>query len=240
MNLKNYCVSFLMMWIGVTVLSIFASDSLILGQTELEASSEEINLDSLKIEAVFETIRTRRTVREFDGSPVPEEHITKILDMARYAPTAGNVQPWKFVVMQNPKSLATLSDSLKGWWIAKVKTRQFEEEKEKEYIEGGKEQIDKIMTAPIYVLVFVDTTVYPEYALYDGCLAVENLMIAARALGYGTGFFTTFFPEKNVCALVKAPQNYRFICATPIGRPSKWPSMPEKKPLEEFILQERF
>jgi nitroreductase len=240
MNLRRYFVGFLMMWITVTVLGILAFDSVALGQTQLKSSSGGIDLDSLKVEAVLETIKNRRTVREFDGSPVPEEHITKILDMARYAPTAGNVQPWKFVVIQNPKSLATLKDSLKNWWTAKVIARQLGEEKEKEYIEGGKEQIEKIMTAPVYVLVFVDTTVYSEYALYDGCLAVENLMLAARALGYGTGFFTTFFPEKNVCAFVKVPKNYRFICATPIGRPQKWPSMPEKKPLEEFIVRERF
>jgi len=239
MNFRNY-VSGLLILIGVIILGHLTIDPMVFGQKQLESNSGEINLDSCKIEAVFETIKTRRTVREFDGSPVPEEHIIKILDMARYAPTAGNVQPWRFVVIQNPENLATLKDSLKNWWTAKVTARQFEQEKEKEYIEGGKEQIDNIMTAPVYVLVFADTSVYAEYALYDGCLAVQNLMLAARVLGYGTGFFTTFFPEENVCALVNAPINYKFICATPIGLPQKWPVMPEKKSLEEFIVRERF
>ncbi len=240
MSFRNYFFSLLMMWVVVTFVGTQSFDRVVFGQTDTEASFKEINLDSCKMEGVFETIRTRRTVREFDGSPVPEKHITKILDMARYAPTAENVQPWKFVIIQNPEKLAVLKHSLKNWWAEKVKARQFAEEKEKEYIEGGKEQIENIMTAPVYVLVFVDTSVYPEYALYDGCLAVENLMLAARALGYGTGFFTTFFPEGNVCAFVQAPQNYKFICATPIGRPLKWPTMPEKKPLEEFIVRGRF
>jgi nitroreductase len=240
MNVKKNFFDLLLMWITMMVLSFLTLDPLVFGQTQVESSSKQMNLDSLRIEAVFETIKTRRTVREFDGSPVPEEHINKILDMARYAPTSGNVQPWKFVVIQTPENLVALKDSLKNWWTAKVTARQFEPEKEKEYTEGGKEQIDNIMTAPVYVLVFVDTSVYPEYALYDGCLAVENLMLAARVLGYGTGFFTTFFPEENVCAFVNAPKNYKFICATPIGRPSKWPTMPEKKPLEEFTVWERF
>ena len=240
MRFGNHLFSLLMAWVGVIVIGTQTFNPVVFGQTKLKPSSEEMKMDSLRIEAVFETIKNRRTVREFDGSPVPEEHITKILDMARYAPTAGNVQPWKFVVIQNPKSLAALKDSLKNWWTSSVIARQLGEEEEKKYIQGGKKQIDKIMTAPVYVLVFVDTSVYAEEALYDGCLAVENLMLAARALGYGTGFFTSFFPEDKVCAFVGTPKNYKFICATPIGRPSKWPSVPEKKPLEEFIVRERF
>jgi nitroreductase len=240
MRFGNHFFRLLIVWAGVIIIGTQIFNPVVFGQAQPKSDSKEVTMDTCKIEAVFETIRTRRTVREFDGSSVPEEHVTQILDMARYAPTAGNVQPWKFVVIQNPKTLAALKDSLKSWWKTKVIARQLGEEKERDYIEGGKEQIDKIMTAPVYVLVLVDTTVYPEYALYDGCLAVENLMLAARALGYGTGFFTTFFPEEKVCAFVGAPKNYKFICATPIGRPPKWPSMPEKKPLEEFIVREHF
>jgi nitroreductase len=240
MRIGNHFFRLLIVWVGVIVIGPHTFNPVVFGQAQPKSGSKEVNMDSSKIEAVFETIKTRRTVREFDGSPVPEEHITKILDMARYAPTAGNVQPWKFVVIQNPKSLASLKDSLKNWWTSSVIARHLGEDKEKSYIEGGKEQIDKIMTAPVYVLVFVDTSVYAEEALWDGCVAVENLMLAARALGYGTGFFTSFFPEEKVSAFVGAPPNYKFICATPIGRPSKWPPMPEKKPLEEFIVREHF
>jgi nitroreductase len=171
MRIGNHFFKLLIVWVGVIVIGTQTFNPVVFGQTKLKPSSEEMKMDSLRIEAVFETIKTRRTVREFDSSPVPEEHITKILDMARYAPTAGNVQPWKFVVIQNPKSLAALKDSLKNWWTVNVVARQLGKDKEKSYIEGGKEQIDKIMTAPVYVLVFVDTSVYPEYALYDGCLA---------------------------------------------------------------------
>ncbi len=96
------------------------------------------------------------------------------------------------------------------------------------------------MSAPVYILIFVDTTAYPEYALYDSCLAVENLMIMARAAGYGTGFFTTYFPENVIKKFVNAPQNLKFICATPIGIPERWPETPSKKGLREFIIWGRF
>jgi len=115
-----------------------------------------------------------------------------------------------------------------------------DDEKKKSYIEHGKKAIAKVMTAPLYIMVFVDTSIYAEDAVWDGCLAVENLMLAARALGYGTGFFTSYFPEEEVKSFVKAPDKLRFICATPIGIPEEWPETPEKKNLDEFIIYEGF
>jgi nitroreductase len=195
----------------------------------------------LKIEGVFETIRNRRTVREFRDTPVPEGDILKILDAARYAPTAGNVQPWKFVVIKDRARLDSLRVLLQADWERRVESKvDLDEDKRKSYIEGGKSAISNVMTAPVYIMVFVDTTVYPKYALYDGCLGVENLMLCARALGYGTGFFTTYFPEELIKSFVNAPDNLKFICATPIGVPKGWPKMPPKKELDEFIIQEGF
>jgi nitroreductase len=96
------------------------------------------------------------------------------------------------------------------------------------------------MAATVYIMVFVDTTAYPKYAIWDGCLALENLMLAARSLGYGTGFFTTYFPEEVVKPFLKAPDNLQFICATPVGIPEEWPEMPEKKSLDEMVFYDTF
>jgi nitroreductase len=190
---------------------------------------------------LLKTIKERRTVRKFKPAPVPDEHIKKILDAARYAPSAGNAQPWKFVVIQNRSSLDSLSGVLQKSWEERITAHQdLDTEKRKSYIENGKETIRRIMTAPVYVMVFVDTTLYPRYAVWDGCLAVENLMLAARALGYGTGFFTTYFPEEVVKPFVKAPDNLQLVCATPVGIPEEWPEMPEKKSLDEFVVYETF
>jgi len=190
---------------------------------------------------LFKTIKERRTVRKFKPNPIPDQHIKKILDAARYAPTSGNAQPWKFVVVKDRSRLDSLSALLQKSWEEKIAAHEtLDAEKKKTYVEGGKEAIKGVMTAPVYIMVFVDSTVYPEYALYDGCLAVENLMLAAKALGYGTGFFTTYFPEEVVRPFVKAPDNLRLVCATPVGIPEEWPRMPEKKSLDEFIVYETF
>lgn len=206
-------------------------------QDESKCTSEE-----QKVELLFDIIRSRRTVREFKDTPIPEDHILKILDMARYAPTAGNQQTWKFVVVRQPENLKALKQNLKEWWKEMVESRGFKENEKQNYIKGGHAQVDRIMTAPVYIFVFAETTVHGHYALHDGCLAVENLMLSARAMGYGTGFFTTLFPPEKVKEFLKAPEpeKLQFICATPLGVPKQWPKMPPKKELKEFIVYEKF
>ena len=96
----------------------------------------------------------------------------------------------------------------------------------------GRINIDEgqAFSAPVYVAILVDSEArYPDYVLYDGTLAAENLVIAARALGYGTGFFTTFFPEKQMKIFFGIPDRYRLICFTPIGKPAEWPERPRKR-----------
>jgi nitroreductase len=200
----------------------------------------EITYDT-KQEYLLDIIKTRRTVRKYKPTPVPEEHITRILDAARFAPTSGNQQPWKFVVIRKRSRLDSLERVLQTSWEERITSQEsLDDEKKKSYIEQGKKAIANVMKAPVYVMVFVDTTVYAEDAVWDGCLAVENLMLAARALGYGTGFFTSYFPGEVVKSFVKAPNNHRFICATPVGIPEEWPQTPEKKSLDEFIIYESF
>jgi nitroreductase len=97
------------------------------------------------------------------------------------------------------------------------------------------------LSAPVYVAVLVDTEArYPDYVSYDGTLAAGNLMIAARALGYGTGFFTSFFPEEHMKRFFDIPERYSLICFTPIGVPTEWPQVPPKKDLDDLVVFEAF
>jgi nitroreductase/ketosteroid isomerase-like protein len=192
-------------------------------------------------EYLFKTIDGRRTVRAYRTDPVPDAHIMRILDTARFAPTAGNIQPWKFVVLKDRKHLDDLAETLKAAWEGRISSEKgMDDVKREEYIDSGKKAIAGVMAAPVFVLVFVDTSVYPQSTAWDGCLAVENLMLAAKSLGYGTGFFTTYFPEDVIKHFVKAPDDLQSICATPIGIPQEWPEIPEKKDLDEFLVYESF
>jgi len=179
-------------------------------------------------EYLFNIIKTRRTVRKFKPTPIPKEHILKILDAARFAPTAGNQQPWKFLVIQNRERLDKLQEEALSWYLEKYKRmRSPSTEELSKASQKLKQILANVLSAPVYVAVLVDAkTKYPDYIIYDGTLAAGYLMIAARALGYGTGFFTTFFPESEMKKFFNIPENYRLICFTPIGVPDEWPQTP--------------
>lgn len=197
------------------------------------------NLDQVYL---FDTMKERRTVRKFKATPVPEEHIMKILDASRFAPTAGNQQPWKFLVVSDTKKLNQLKKEALRWFLESYRSKRKPEEKQLEGVqEGVRGSLENALSAPVYVAVLVDSeSEHPDYVIYDGTLAASYLMIAARALGYGTGFYTTFFPEEKMKRFFDIPANYKLICFTPIGVPESWPETPPKKNLEEVVVFDSF
>src|SRR6266508_4125967 len=60
---------------------------------------------------LFEAVQGRKSIRKFKRTPVPEEDITKILEAGRFAPSASNTQPWKFVVIRDRALLAKMADA---------------------------------------------------------------------------------------------------------------------------------
>jgi nitroreductase len=188
---------------------------------------------------IFEAIKGRRSVREFLPDEVSQEDLERILDMARYAPTAGNAQPWKFLLVRDEENKAGLKEVVQGFLRDKIEGMDCTEEEKTERQEGFRQFLEKILMAPASVFVFVDANQYPDLVIYDGALAVQNMMLAAHALGYGTSFQTTIFPEELVRGFFSVPDHFKFICAVPIGRPAARPKMPEKKELASFIWAER-
>jgi nitroreductase/ketosteroid isomerase-like protein len=189
---------------------------------------------------LLDIVGKRRTVREFRPDPVPEEHIMRILDAARSAPTSGNQQPWKFLVIRDRAKLDALKAEAFNWYIEILENSKTVEKAEIESIKPAiRKRMDSILSAPVHVAVLVDSkSEYPDYNIYDGTLAAGYLMIAARALGYGTGFFTSYFPGDKMKRFFNIPEQYELICFTPIGIPESWPEARPKKRLEDMVAFE--
>ncbi len=191
---------------------------------------------------LFDTMENRRTVRAFKPDSVPEEHILRILDAARYAPTSGNQQPWKFLVVRDRARLDSLKIAALDWYMNDYKDlwRPSDEDlaRVRTIIEGT---LRDNLSAPVYVAVLVDSLAkYPDFVTYDGTMAAAYIMIAARSLGYGTGFYTSLFPEEEMKRFFDIPDQYKLICFTPIGIPTEWPETPEKKPLDDLVVWGQF
>jgi len=192
-------------------------------------------------EYLFDVFKKRRSVRKFKPIPVPQEHIMKILDMARTAPTSGNQQPWKFLVVQDRDRLDRLRDEVVNAALERAKQAEDFDTKKVDSLKARYlERIGNYLSAPVYIVVLTDkNSRYPSYNIKDGSLAAGYLILAARALGYGTVFITDALPPDLVRKVFEIPDNFEQICITPIGIPEEWPEAPEKKPLHEFAIFEK-
>ena len=192
--------------------------------------------------SVLDAIHSRRSVRSFQSTPIPEEHIAKICDAARMAPTSGNQQPWKFLVVRKREKIDELISTCIASNIQVFKSRRDPSEEElKKFEERTKAYFGKMSPAPLFIVVLVDMkSKYPTYNRFDGPLAAGYLMLAARALGYGTVFFTDSIPDKITKQVFNIPDRYQRVCITPVGVPTEWPPTPAKKELEEFLIYDSF
>ena len=161
----------------------------------------------------FDAIEKRVSCRTFLKDPVPQELLKKVVDVGRRAPTANNIQPVEFIVVTNSSILQHIADTTDyGRFISK---------------------------APACIVTFGRDT---KYYLEDGCAAVENMLIAATALGLGTCWVAG--DKKKYCepirSLLDAPKDMRLIALVPIGFPAKERPPHEKRPLEEVLHWEKY
>jgi nitroreductase len=190
---------------------------------------------------IWYVLQNRRSVRKFRSDPIPEANIVKILDAARMAPTSGNQQPWKFLVIRDKDKINLMKETC----IKKAMERYDKNEKKTDTREQHEKQVRNVFenycSAPVYIIILTDNnSVYPDYNHWDGPLAAENLMLAARAMGYGTVFITDAISVEVTKEVFNIPDAYTRVCITPMGVPFEWPKSPEKKKLEEFIFYEKF
>ena len=162
---------------------------------------------------VFEIIKKRRSIRSYKPEPVKEEDLLKMLEAARLAPSAGNRQPWYFVVVKDPDTKRR---------IAEAAARQM-----------------FIADAGAIVVAVSDPGASPRWHEKDVMIAMEHLILEATELGYGTCWIGAF-DEKRVKEILGIPEQYRVIALTPIGVPAESPPPRPRKPLEEIVFEDKW
>ena len=163
---------------------------------------------------VYQCIRSRLTVRSFKPDPVPERVIRRMLQAARWAPSARNRQPWNFVIVQNPDTLAQIGGiASSGGFI------------------GG---------APLAVAVVMDRGGRPEF---DAGRSLQQMELAAWSEGVG-GCTAGVRGEENekVKELLGIPEDKDLVTVVAFGYPTDEASAKTKlrKPIPEFAHREKF
>ncbi len=178
---------------------------------------------------VIANIKTRRSVREYLDTPLSEETIKKIIDAGRYAPSGLNLQPWRFVVVQNKVMLKKLSG-----YAQPILVKNLEGRKDTGAVNFLKRLQDKnfnlFYNAPVLILVIGSKN--NALTDYDCSMCAENMMLAAHSLGIGScwiGGASVIQQSEELMAELKIPQNYKIIAPLIFGYPRTTPPTPEKR-----------
>ncbi len=169
---------------------------------------------SCRVEDLFEFLLTRRSIRHFKPEPVPDDVLLKVLDLARYAPSAGNRQPWVFVVVKDPEVKDKLASLRSG--------------------------AAPLARAPVGIVVACDRGTSQLSYQVDCACATMYIMLAAHALGLGTVWIQALANTEEIRKLVELPENYVPVAIVAVGYPAEKPQPRPRKPLEEVAYLNRF
>jgi nitroreductase len=204
---------------------------------------------------LFDAIQGRKSIRRFKQTPVPDEDIKKILDAGRLAPSANNCQPWSFVVIKDRALLVKMADA-----VRKMVDRMIpfaEDAKQAQRLAAYKGTFYTFFEhAPVVIAVFTDgydagtdrllakmgysaedvKRLRPLPGLQSVSAAVQNMLLAIHALGYGSCWMTGPLVAQEAFEKLLGYGKDTFITALlPIGVPDEYPSARNRKPLEEVM-----
>jgi nitroreductase len=157
---------------------------------------------------VLENIKTRRSVKNFQPHPVPREAVEKILEAGRFAPSALNTQPWKFIVIDDKKIIEEFSGIARARLtrlyrfipLLKIFVKDLKDERAVNAIKKTAQSPEDTVFYNAPLLIFVANDKRCHDSLTGCSLAAQNMMLAAHGLGVGSCFIgrAKFIPVKTL------------------------------------------
>ena len=179
---------------------------------------------------VMEAIRKRKSVRLFQDKPVDDATLNTVLEAASQAPSWSNTQCWRFVVVRDEKTKSALADTA-NW----VNNRGIESSR--------KAPVLIVACAELNRAGFRDgkanTNKGGYWYMFDVALAMQNMVLAATALGLGTVYLGAFDADK-AGAILGLPEGFGVVAMTPLGYPDETPAGRPRKELSEIVYYEKF
>jgi nitroreductase len=162
---------------------------------------------------VLEAIKTRRSIRKYKRRPIPDKKLQTILEAARLAPSADNRQPWRFVIVQDSHRKKALAQAANNQTF--------------------------LNNAAAIITAVSDPEASAQWHEKDTMIALEHMVLAATALGYGTCWIGAF-DEDEVKHLLKIPARMKVVALLPIGVPDEKPDPKPRKPSSELFFKEEW
>ena len=171
---------------------------------------------------VLEVIKKRRSIRAYTEEKVSEENIERLVEAARWAPSAGNTQPLELVIVKNKEIKRKLSEAALNQTF--------------------------IQKAPVVFVVCANEERSSRgygfrginlYSIQDTAAATQNLLLTAHELGIATCWIGAFNPD-TARELLGLPREIEPIAFTPLGYPAEKPGYKSRKPLNEIVRYEHW
>jgi nitroreductase len=210
---------------------------------------------------LFEAMRCAPTSRRFKPDPVPREALVRALDSARFAPSGGNRQGWRVVVVEDHKRRVALRDLYLPHWRAYTEqtgaARMLAEPESFDparvrMVRGADDYANGLAEVPVHLVVGVrldDLAVtdaqLPRQSIVGGASVypfVQNLLLALRAEELGAALTTLLVPaEAAVRCLLEIPDEVALAAHIGVGyRADPWPRRLARRPVSEFAFLERW
>lgn len=171
---------------------------------------------------ILEVIRSRRSIRSFKDEDVPADLLEKLIDAARQAPSAGNIQPWEFIIIRKHGTKKRLAEAALNQTF--------------------------IEQAPIVIVVCADeersSLRYGRrgralYCIQDTAAATQNILLAAHSLGLGACWIGAF-REEPARQILEIPLGVRPVAIIPVGYSARSPAPRRRRDVDRIIHHERF
>jgi nitroreductase len=189
----------------------------------------------------FDVVHTQRAARTFLPDDIDDETVARILTAATHAPSAENSQPYVFVVVRDPELRAAIGTLTARLWSGGA--RAYEEQR---LAPGFLADVERgamggIAAAPVLVVVCGDTRLTVEAALPSSIFpAVQNLLLAAHALGLGSTLTTLPVVAGELSTLLELPPELVPLAVVPLGHLPKPLGPPRRRPVSEKAHLNRY
>jgi len=190
-------------------------------------------------------LKNRRSIREYTTKKVSPRVLDTILKAATWAPSAHNAQPWRFIVIKDSAQKLKLAEAMARRWKRDL-TKNGLSEKNRENL--AKASVERFWSAPIVIIACLTMVEMNHYldmrrqrieflmAIQSVAAAIENMLLAAHAMGLGACWFCApLFCPKTVRKVLKIPPNLEPQALITVGYPADRPLTPPRKPLKEIV-----
>lgn len=188
---------------------------------------------------VMEAIKGRRSIRKYRTDPVPEDVLNAVLEAGRWAPSWANTQCWRLIVVRDEETKARLAETLRGTRAGR-----------------SNPATEAVRSAPVVIVACAERGLSGYYKnemgqnvpatdkgewwfMFDVALAMQNIALAAYALGLGT-VHAGLFDSGEVARILDIPDNVAVIELMPLGWPDEEPAARPRNEINQFVSYDKY